>query len=399
MALSPTDIRNFEYTTQMRGYNKEEVDDFMEQVASALEEAKQENLKLSMQADSLKTQLEGLRQFEDTIKNAAIDARRNADQTLQQARNEAEKIVTEARREAERLVGDKEKQLEDIESRTEKADLVKRAYIGKLQDLIESHLDMVKALAQSMPTLRHDEEESVDEDPDRIQVTDSNEVERDGMSTIGSHPIESESNDQEESKSASNLVQADELSAQEEQPAPTEVASQADSSLINESETPTNRTEIAESQPVEEDKPVDPELAAALERYQSGTSMTEEPSEATSQIPVEQTDQQPANEVSEQPSESTHKIPDGFNEGIIETNTRAEDIPPEFIVKKNGANDPNATDRLDDYVEDRRRQQVLDADKKVNRPSAEPPDPEKLAEELDAVAAKFEEEMDRAASN
>lgn len=385
MALSPTDIRNFEYQTQMRGYNKEEVDDFMEQVASALEDAKQENLKLSMQLDSMKTQLEGLRQFEDTIKNAAIDARRNADQTLQQARDEAEKIVTEARREAERLVGDKEKQLQDIEARMEKADLVKRAYLTKMQDLIESHLDMVKALAQSMPALEQDEHEAdneVEEDPDKIQVTDSSEVERDGMNTIGSQPTEPEPEEEDDDKSASNLVQADELSAQ---PEPAAETAQAES---DESETPTNKTEVAENQPSEEDKPVDPELAAALEQYKATPGQTDAPPKAD----------EPVSESKEESTEGTHKVPAGFDEGIVETTARAEDIPPEFIVKKNHNGDPNSTDRLDDYVDDQRQPQVLDADKAPQRQPAEPPDPEKLAEELDAVAAKFEEEMDRAAS-
>ena len=48
MDLSPNDIRNYEFPSQMRGYDKEEVDNLLEQVAAALEEARQQNLKLSM---------------------------------------------------------------------------------------------------------------------------------------------------------------------------------------------------------------------------------------------------------------------------------------------------------------------------------------------------------------
>ena len=75
MDLSPNDIRGYEFPNQMRGYDKDEVDNFLEQVANAFEEMKQQNLKYSMEIESLKSQLSGLKQFEDTIKSAAIDAR------------------------------------------------------------------------------------------------------------------------------------------------------------------------------------------------------------------------------------------------------------------------------------------------------------------------------------
>ena len=82
MDLSPNDVRNYEFSTQMRGYARDDVDDFREQIAAAMEILKQENHKLSMEIDSVKMQLSGLRHFEDTIKDAAIDARRNADMTV-----------------------------------------------------------------------------------------------------------------------------------------------------------------------------------------------------------------------------------------------------------------------------------------------------------------------------
>ena len=43
MELSPNDIRSFEFNTQMRGYEKNEVDDLLEDVAVALESARQES--------------------------------------------------------------------------------------------------------------------------------------------------------------------------------------------------------------------------------------------------------------------------------------------------------------------------------------------------------------------
>ena len=38
MDLSPNDIRNYEFPSQMRGYDKDEVDSLLEQIAAAMEE-------------------------------------------------------------------------------------------------------------------------------------------------------------------------------------------------------------------------------------------------------------------------------------------------------------------------------------------------------------------------
>ena len=86
------------------------------EIAQALEAQKQETLKLQMELDSVKSQLTGLKQFEDTIKGAAIDARRNADTLMQNARKEAELILSRAKEEAERALKDRQGEMELAEA-------------------------------------------------------------------------------------------------------------------------------------------------------------------------------------------------------------------------------------------------------------------------------------------
>ena len=143
MDLTPNDIRNYEFSSQMRGYDKDEVDTFLNQVAAALEGMKQENLKQSLEIDSLKTQVAGLREFEDTIKNAAIDARRNADMTITNAKKEAELVLTKARAEGDKIVGSRSKQISSLENKIAKLEVVKKSYMNKLRSLINSHLDII----------------------------------------------------------------------------------------------------------------------------------------------------------------------------------------------------------------------------------------------------------------
>ena len=144
MDLSPNDIRNYEFANKMRGYSKDEVDDFRELVAAALEALKQENLKLSIEIDSLKTQLAGLRQFEDTIKSAAIDARRNADLTVANAKREAELLLSRAKTEAMEIIGSRAQKVGEIEDQITKLQFAKKSYLSKLRNLSKSHLEVLE---------------------------------------------------------------------------------------------------------------------------------------------------------------------------------------------------------------------------------------------------------------
>ena len=53
MELTPNEIRNLKFSSSMRGYNRAEVDSFMEAAATALEEARVALLKVSEEKESL----------------------------------------------------------------------------------------------------------------------------------------------------------------------------------------------------------------------------------------------------------------------------------------------------------------------------------------------------------
>ncbi|MFU1884037.1 DivIVA domain-containing protein, partial [Enterococcus faecium] len=46
MALTPLDIQNKDFSTKMRGYNQDDVDDFLDQVTRDYEDALQKNREL-----------------------------------------------------------------------------------------------------------------------------------------------------------------------------------------------------------------------------------------------------------------------------------------------------------------------------------------------------------------
>ena len=379
MDLSPNDIRNYEFPNQMRGYDKEEVDNLLEQVAQALEEARQQNLKLSMEVDSLKTQLAGLKEFEDTIKNAAIDARRNADSTVAHAKKEAAEILAKAKKEAAELIVAQDHKLEDLRKQLGNLEQTKKSYIAQLRNLINSHMDMVDEIATadvkrdihgetvSSPAkdkLVEAEQEAVDEHQENgIEVEESTDVTRQNLETLASKPGE-EAITTEEANAADNVIPCDEPEAFDEAKA---------------------EPDHAKAEPA-----VDPELAAALKKYHSD----EDVEKSFGPVP-----------------------PQG---AIIETSRTAEDIPPGFIAKVSEAEIKAAkikaksireamddTGKLDDEdsssdlapdAQDRPTEHnAIDMDKPTSDDVAKKDvSPDELAQALDSVVSKFEEEMEKA---
>jgi len=359
MDLSPNDIRSYEFRNQMRGYDKDEVDNFLDQVASALEETKQQNLKLSMELESMRAQLASLKQFEDTIKSAAIDARRNADMTVATAKQEAEMILSKARQQAEDILAKRAKDISEIEAKITRLGLTKKSYLSKIHSMIQSHLDMIDEVDSG--EVQSDDELS--DTDDKIAVTESTDIKTGKRETVAQQPPGPSDDEAEEEEGTEDVTEG-------------ETAEEAAAGLA------ADLQDAIQDEPADHpaEQAIDPELAAALESYKKMTA------------------QKAAEEKPRPPAEAPPPPPQGV---IVETTSRAEDVPDGFIAKESGLEEEDSTDKVrmgrgDDSAS--MEPNSLSGFKSPENAKAPLP-PEKLAEELDEVAARFAEEMDKAAKS
>ena len=94
--ITPNDIVNKEFRVTMRGYAREQVDEFLQDIADALYHALGEHQRLQGQVDELRGKLDQYRQSEELLKNALVLAERAADETRQRAHQEGDLIRREA---------------------------------------------------------------------------------------------------------------------------------------------------------------------------------------------------------------------------------------------------------------------------------------------------------------
>ena len=167
MALTPLDIQNKTFPTKMRGYNQDEVDDFLDLVVRDYEEITQRNRELEKAVKHSEEKLEYFNELKDALNQSIIDAQDTADKVKTSASKESEVIVTSAQNKADELVATAEKRAHqlttDAEEKarqiltdaTEKAkqlaveteDLKKktRVFHQRISLMLESQLEQVKS--------------------------------------------------------------------------------------------------------------------------------------------------------------------------------------------------------------------------------------------------------------
>ncbi len=114
MKLTPIDIQQQKFRRSMRGYERDEVDAFLELVAEQVSELARENSELRAEQRRTQRQLEEHQGRESTLKEAMLTAQRSIDEIRQQAQKEAELTLTEADLRAEKLLFDAHKRVSGV---------------------------------------------------------------------------------------------------------------------------------------------------------------------------------------------------------------------------------------------------------------------------------------------
>ena len=103
--LKPMDIHNKEFKRVMRGYDVEEVDEFLDEIIVDFEKMQRELDVLKTQICNYSENMNNYREKELSLNNVMLSAQRFADQLTVDAERKAAEIIANAEREAEKIVG------------------------------------------------------------------------------------------------------------------------------------------------------------------------------------------------------------------------------------------------------------------------------------------------------
>ena len=176
--ITPLAIHNKPFSNTLRGYADDEVNSFLDEVASDYERIYREHREMEEQMDTLKAKLANYEKMEATMSSTLVMAQETAENVKTTAKKEAEVIVREAQNRAARIVSDAE-----VARRKMNADVVKtegdmNLYIEKLLANFNSALSLIQAAkAARAPHVINDEATSVQSISEPVQIIAENTVE------------------------------------------------------------------------------------------------------------------------------------------------------------------------------------------------------------------------------
>jgi cell division initiation protein len=140
MRLSPIDIRQQQFTTKLlRGFDRQEVDAFLDDVADDYEGVLRDNATLREQLASYEERVRGLGETEKTLKDTLVTTQRVAEEMKEGAKRDAQLIVREATLNADKMV--EEARAEEAKLRVEIQTLkrLRRQLIEELRATVERY--------------------------------------------------------------------------------------------------------------------------------------------------------------------------------------------------------------------------------------------------------------------
>ena len=140
MKLTPLDIHHKEFRHSIRGYNEEEVDQFLDEVADEFERLFKENIELSEKLEALQNKVNEFELQRQTINNTLVNAQRSADDILSRANDEAEGIISHANTRAKGIVNDALAKKQQVRGELLRIKQAEEEFRERYRVLLESNL-------------------------------------------------------------------------------------------------------------------------------------------------------------------------------------------------------------------------------------------------------------------
>src|SRR5919107_816304 len=155
MPIRPIDVRRKEFKSSFRGYDQNEVDDFLDAVADEFERNYTENQRMREEVSSLRDRLQQFEDLEGSIRDALVHAEQASNDLKRAAAQEAEGIKRSAQREADftireaqsrshQMLADSSARIERVQDSYDALQEAKRSFANEFRHLLKTYTDILE---------------------------------------------------------------------------------------------------------------------------------------------------------------------------------------------------------------------------------------------------------------
>lgn len=143
MALTPLDIHNKEFARGFRGYDEDDVNEFLDQVIKDYEAVIREKKELENKVEQLNERLNHFSDIETTLNKSILVAQETAEEVKENARKESKLIIKEAEKNADRIINEALHRSRTIALEVEELKKQAKVFRTRLKMLVEAQLDLI----------------------------------------------------------------------------------------------------------------------------------------------------------------------------------------------------------------------------------------------------------------
>ncbi|UTR15171.1 DivIVA domain-containing protein [Salipaludibacillus sp. LMS25] len=143
MPLTPLDIHNKEFARGFRGYDEDEVNEFLDQMIKDYEMVIREKQELYDRVQELEEKLEHFSNIEMTLNKSILVAQETAEDVKRNADKEAKLIIKESEKNADRIINEALAKSRKVALEIEELKKQASVYRTRFKMLLEAQLEML----------------------------------------------------------------------------------------------------------------------------------------------------------------------------------------------------------------------------------------------------------------
>lgn len=143
MNITPIDIQQKRFHVTFRGYERTEVETFLDQVREEMEALMREVTELREFRQVYDDRLGEVRQKEETIKNTMVMTQKLMEDQKDNARREAALVIKDAEIRSQQIVGSVHEQKVKLEAELQNLKRMRHHFLEDVKKVVQMHLEMV----------------------------------------------------------------------------------------------------------------------------------------------------------------------------------------------------------------------------------------------------------------
>ncbi len=157
MKLTPLDIKKQEFKKVLRGFDTVEVDAFLDTLSAEFADLQKQIKEMREQAIESEVQLRDFKQKERDLQQVLMQAQENSSRTIENARKEGELIIQESELKASQILDHARMEIMRAKEEVTNLRAKKEALISRLKVLLNSEVELIKALEADEEMTRRDQ--------------------------------------------------------------------------------------------------------------------------------------------------------------------------------------------------------------------------------------------------